>query len=153
MIHTFQVDLVKQSGRKWADDAEVTNCIACQSGTLDTKFLAITFSQWLWNNIFCIVAFSITNRKHHCRNCGQIFCSDCSSKQATMENYKKPQRVCESCFGELQQGKWHEFPHAGNASNRSEPNFYNDTVEQSPSANINHSQRSSRSSLWNEQVH
>ena len=102
---------------------------------------------------FRIVAFSITNRKHHCRNCGQIFCSDCSSKQATMENYKKPQRVCESCFGELQQGKWHEFPHAGNASNRSEPNFYNDTVEQSPSANINHSQRSSRSSLWNEQVH
>ena len=32
-IHTFQVDLVKQSGRKWADDAEATNCIACQSGT------------------------------------------------------------------------------------------------------------------------
>ena len=111
MIPTFQVDLVKQSGRKWADDAEVTNCIACQSGTLDAKFLAITFSVLLYNDICFeilfsyILAFSITNRKHHCRNCGQIFCSDCSSKQATMENYKKPQRVCESCFGELQQGK------------------------------------------------
>ena len=46
-IHTFQVDLVKQSGRKWADDAEVTNCIACQSGTLDAKFLAITFSEMI----------------------------------------------------------------------------------------------------------
>ena len=28
----FQVDLAKQSGRKWADDNEVTNCYACQSG-------------------------------------------------------------------------------------------------------------------------
>merc|ERR1712150_160665 len=78
---SIQVDLAKQSGRKWADDNEVTNCYACQS------------------------AFSITNRKHHCRNCGQIFCTDCSGKQATMPNYKKPQRVCEPCFGELQQGK------------------------------------------------
>ena len=50
LIHTFQVDLVKQSGRKWADDAEVTNCIACQSGTLDAKFLAITFS-------YCIMIY------------------------------------------------------------------------------------------------
>ena len=54
---------------------------------------------------YFILAFSITNRKHHCRNCGQIFCADCSNKQATMPNYKKPQRVCEPCFGELQQGK------------------------------------------------
>jgi early endosome antigen 1 len=78
---SIQVDLAKQSGRKWADDNEVNNCYACQS------------------------AFSITNRKHHCRNCGQIFCADCSGKQAMMPNYKKPQRVCEPCFGELQQGK------------------------------------------------
>ena len=126
---------------------------------LSNHVLCDTLKWLLYNNkccaiiVFYIVGFSITNRKHHCRNCGQIFCSDCSSKQATMENYKKPQRVCESCFGELQQGKWHEFPHAGNASNRSEPSFYNDTVEQSSASNINHSQRSSRSSLWNEQVH
>jgi len=78
---SIQVDLAKQQGRKWADDNEVNSCYACQS------------------------AFSITNRKHHCRNCGQIFCADCSNKQATMPNYKKPQRVCEPCFGELQQGK------------------------------------------------
>ena len=50
-IHTFQVDLVKQSGRKWADDAEVTNCISCQSGTLDAKFLAITL------NDYCIIIY------------------------------------------------------------------------------------------------
>jgi len=74
---SIQVELVKQSGRKWKDDTEVVSCSSCQAG------------------------FSLTNRKHHCRNCGNIFCNDCSSKQATMTGYKKPQRVCEACFGEL----------------------------------------------------
>jgi len=74
---SIQVELVKQSGRKWKDDTEVVSCTSCQSG------------------------FSLTNRKHHCRNCGNIFCNECSSKQANMTGYKKPQRVCEACFGEL----------------------------------------------------
>merc|ERR1711892_732270 len=74
---SIQVELVKQSGRKWKDDTEVVSCTSCTSG------------------------FSLTDRKHHCRNCGNIFCNDCSSKQANMTGYKKPQRVCEGCFGEL----------------------------------------------------
>ena len=102
---------------------------------------------------FSVLVFSITNRKHHCRNCGQIFCADCSGKQATMPNYKKPQRVCEPCFGELQQGKWHETPYQGNAS-RSNTSFYNNTNEDSNQSKTNNSSRSSRrSSLWDEQVH
>lgn len=28
----------------------------------------------------CRVAFGITRRRHHCRHCGQIFCSSCSAK-------------------------------------------------------------------------
>lgn len=78
---SIQVEPAKQTGRKWADDAEVNGCLTCQS------------------------TFSITNRKHHCRNCGQIFCAECSTKQTTLPNYKKPQRVCDGCFAELQQGK------------------------------------------------
>lgn len=74
---SIQVELVKQSGRKWKDDTEVTTCFSCSN------------------------SFSLTNRKHHCRNCGNIFCSDCSAKQAILEGYKKPQRVCDPCFGEL----------------------------------------------------
>jgi len=74
---SIQVELVKQSGRKWKDDTDVVSCTNCQAG------------------------FSLTNRKHHCRNCGNIFCNDCSSRQATIGGYKKPQRVCEACFGEL----------------------------------------------------
>lgn len=78
---SIQVELAKQSDRKWADDSEASSCITCSSH------------------------FSITNRKHHCRNCGQIFCADCSAKRATMANYKNPQRVCDNCYGEIQQSK------------------------------------------------
>ena len=49
----------------------------------------------------CACAFTLTNRKHHCRNCGQIFCKDCSAKTAVMPNFKKPQRVCDQCHGEI----------------------------------------------------
>ena len=103
--------------------------------------------------IFFILAFSITNRKHHCRNCGQIFCADCSVKQATMPNYKKPQRVCEPCFAELQQGKWQDSSYGGNIS-RSSNNFQRSPPEEpSPSNFITPPRSTSRSSLWNEQVH
>lgn len=78
---SIQVELAKQTGRKWADDSEATACITCNS------------------------QFTITNRKHHCRNCGQIFCADCSAKRAPMPNFKNPQRVCDFCYSEIQQAK------------------------------------------------
>ena len=67
----------KLQGRKWADDSEVGDCHGCQRD------------------------FTLTVRKHHCRNCGQIFCNECSSKSASVGNSRKPLRVCESCFKEL----------------------------------------------------
>ena len=29
----------------------------------------------------CRLQFSVTRRKHHCRHCGRIFCTDCVTKQ------------------------------------------------------------------------
>ena len=46
--------------RKWVDDETVSNCSNCNS------------------------SFSFFNRKHHCRFCGQIFCSNCISFQASI---------------------------------------------------------------------
>ncbi|KAH6565121.1 hypothetical protein BASA62_007504 [Batrachochytrium salamandrivorans] len=46
---------------------------------LDTK----TVPDWTDSEICmrCRTAFTTFNRKHHCRNCGQTFCNDCSSKR------------------------------------------------------------------------
>ncbi|GFT95975.1 early endosome antigen 1 [Nephila pilipes] len=74
---TLQVENMKHITRKWADDGEVSHCTAC--GKL----------------------FSLTIRKHHCRNCGNIFCNECSAKTATVAASKNPVRVCDICYDEV----------------------------------------------------
>ncbi|KAF2074922.1 hypothetical protein CYY_003755 [Polysphondylium violaceum] len=61
-------------------------------------------------NSSCHVDFTTLNRKHHCRNCGKIYCSKCSSlyvenselpKLMYYNHYDwfgKERRVCKSCF-------------------------------------------------------
>ena len=74
---SLQVEITKLLNRKWTDDSSVTNCSGCSKG------------------------FTVTIRKHHCRNCGLIFCKDCSNKTAIVASSKHPARVCETCFSEL----------------------------------------------------
>lgn len=74
---TLQIENTKHLARKWTDDHEVTHCTAC--GKL----------------------FTVTVRKHHCRNCGNIFCNECSSRTAAIASSKKPVRVCDLCYAEV----------------------------------------------------
>ncbi|XP_041049316.1 lateral signaling target protein 2 homolog isoform X2 [Carcharodon carcharias] len=48
----------------------------------------------------CKAPFTIIRRRHHCRNCGKIFCSRCSSHSAPLPWYgqMKPVRVCTHCY-------------------------------------------------------
>ncbi|VDN03405.1 unnamed protein product [Thelazia callipaeda] len=73
----LQMDFAKQASRKWLDDSEARNCHACNK------------------------PFTLTNRKHHCRECGQIFCSSCSSFSAKIASHKNPVRVCSACYEEI----------------------------------------------------
>uniref|UniRef100_T1KMA3 WD repeat and FYVE domain-containing protein 3 n=1 Tax=Tetranychus urticae TaxID=32264 RepID=T1KMA3_TETUR len=52
----------------------------------------------------CNVKFTFSGRKHHCRNCGLVFCSKCSKYEAEVKRLKtkKPVRVCYNCFISLQ---------------------------------------------------
>ncbi|XP_019516942.1 PREDICTED: RUN and FYVE domain-containing protein 1 isoform X1 [Hipposideros armiger] len=67
-------------GHTWLKDDEATHCKQCEK------------------------EFSISRRKHHCRNCGHIFCNTCSSNELALPSYPKPVRVCDSCHTLLLQG-------------------------------------------------
>ncbi|PNF23375.1 RUN and FYVE domain-containing protein 2 [Cryptotermes secundus] len=58
---------------QWASDKEVTHCKGCNK------------------------EFNITRRRHHCRNCGEIFCNACSDNTMSLPSSAKPVRVCDDC--------------------------------------------------------
>ncbi|XP_042903173.1 WD repeat and FYVE domain-containing protein 3 isoform X2 [Parasteatoda tepidariorum] len=51
----------------------------------------------------CGVRFSFSERRHHCRNCGQLFCSRCSRFESEINRLRilKPVRVCQGCYNVL----------------------------------------------------
>ncbi|VDI78779.1 myotubularin-related protein 3/4 [Mytilus galloprovincialis] len=84
---------------KWVPDYVATHCAGCNSG------------------------FNLMKRKHHCRNCGNIFCHECSNNYTPIphQNLAGEERVCFKCFSFLQKlpfnGMIDERPLAAAASN------------------------------------
>ncbi|EFP82878.2 hypothetical protein PGT21_019176 [Puccinia graminis f. sp. tritici] len=49
----------------------------------------------------CQAGFSVLKRRHHCRLCGGVFCSSCSSRLFVIRNQEQGDqlaRACEACF-------------------------------------------------------
>ncbi|KAI9542668.1 RUN and FYVE domain-containing protein 2 [Dissostichus eleginoides] len=68
-----------QGGQVWLKDKEASHCKLCEK------------------------EFSISRRKHHCRNCGEIFCNSCSDNELPLPASPKPVRVCDTCHALLLQ--------------------------------------------------
>jgi len=58
----------------WIEDHESSNCQKCQK------------------------VFSVALRRHHCRNCGGLFCYYCSNNRMQLPVSATPVRVCDNCY-------------------------------------------------------
>ncbi|GBM32049.1 FYVE and coiled-coil domain-containing protein 1 [Araneus ventricosus] len=67
-LHKIQID------DRWMDDHEVSECLGCRS------------------------QFSFLLRKHHCRQCGRIFCHSCSNNWLLTPSSRRQIRVCNECY-------------------------------------------------------
>lgn len=90
------MNILKTEGFKFPEMKDVS----------DKLFVSDVAPEWAEGDVChrCRTAFSIVQRKHHCRNCGQVFCAQCSSKTSTLPRFgiEKEVRVCDGCFDQLQ---------------------------------------------------
>lgn len=71
----------------------------------DAMFSADSAPDWADGEVChrCRVQFAFLVRKHHCRNCGQVFCATCSSKTSTIPRFgiEREVRVCDVCYDKI----------------------------------------------------
>ena len=78
---TWAVDMKHccRPGARWMRDNEVSSCLDCGA----------SFTRW--------------KRRHHCRNCGRIFCDECSAWEHTVPGCGEARvRVCAGCLAQLE---------------------------------------------------
>nr|XP_019949435.1 PREDICTED: myotubularin-related protein 3 isoform X2 [Paralichthys olivaceus] len=75
-----QVDKQDTEVTRWYPDHLAAQCYGCES------------------------RFWLATRKHHCRNCGNVFCASCCDQKIPVPSQQlfDPSRVCKTCYSSLQ---------------------------------------------------
>uniref|UniRef100_A0A3B4AQT0 phosphatidylinositol-3,5-bisphosphate 3-phosphatase n=1 Tax=Periophthalmus magnuspinnatus TaxID=409849 RepID=A0A3B4AQT0_9GOBI len=81
-LHRTNGDLGDELVTRWYPDHLAAQCYGCES------------------------RFWLATRKHHCRNCGNVFCASCCDQKIPVPSQQlfEPTRVCKTCYGNLQLG-------------------------------------------------
>ncbi|XP_045171881.1 myotubularin-related protein 4-like isoform X2 [Mercenaria mercenaria] len=74
-----QMDDPEVNVTRWVPDHMVTQCAGCE------------------------MQFTVIKRKHHCRNCGKIFCHSCCNETIPLPHQmiNTNERVCQTCYSKL----------------------------------------------------
>lgn len=74
-VQNDTISELNERSNEWEKDTNVTECYLCGK------------------------EFGIFTRKHHCRNCGKIMCSDCLQEYKNKKNFDVPSvKVCKLCY-------------------------------------------------------
>jgi len=73
----FVMPAIPPTKEEWVKDDQVQECMVCDTGR-----------------------FTLLNRRHHCRRCGRVVCSNCSQRVTLIDNILK--RTCDDCFKQIE---------------------------------------------------
>lgn len=84
----------------------------------------------------CRTQFTLVARKHHCRNCGNIFCAKCSSQQIPLPklNIEKNVRVCDTCYEKISSKNEDPLTLALDSSSKEQPKAKSNNSKSSSSS-------------------
>ncbi|MES1915576.1 MAG: hypothetical protein MHM6MM_007501, partial [Cercozoa sp. M6MM] len=80
-------------------------CVGTRGGSFAWFRVVREVAQWERDEAapecpFCAKKFTMVERRHHCRKCGQVCCSACSRRKAPAPSlgFPEPVRVCDICY-------------------------------------------------------
>ncbi|XP_068128926.1 lateral signaling target protein 2 homolog isoform X2 [Hyperolius riggenbachi] len=91
--------------RTTEDTSRLPDCSVCQILEQQTSRALLVTPEWIPDSastqcMSCYATFTLLRRRHHCRSCGKIFCSRCSSYSSSLPHVhnSQPVRVCSHCY-------------------------------------------------------